>query len=257
MDAEILVTEAYPGAAAHTVLLVRPDGHLVTALSGVRPAEMAACANAVRGGAHGPVTGGGRAAGRSGEAERPPGPGAARPGRGPGAVRPGRRREARERESSAVDPVGSPMLHSGNDRSQLAILAEGPSRPGPLCGLHVSSVLLIRLSLPARPPASVRQPRLFAITQDGFRARRTHPCAPACHRQRRRAQRLPTPRLRPPGRHRPGPGRLAPARPRRPYLAPAGRAGRQRGLADRLAARHRHRLARPRRLARRLRGGRG
>lgn len=53
MDAEILVTEAYPGAAAHTVLLVRPDGHLVTTLSGVRPAEMAACANAVRGRAYG------------------------------------------------------------------------------------------------------------------------------------------------------------------------------------------------------------
>jgi len=53
MAAEILVTEAYPGAAAHSVLLVRPDGHLVTALSGVRPAEMAACADAVRGRAHG------------------------------------------------------------------------------------------------------------------------------------------------------------------------------------------------------------
>ncbi|GAU69641.1 putative monooxygenase [Streptomyces sp. NBRC 110611] len=50
MPAEVLVTESYPGAAAHTVLLVRPDGHLVTALSGVRPAEMSACAAAVRGG---------------------------------------------------------------------------------------------------------------------------------------------------------------------------------------------------------------
>ncbi|MEU9121626.1 FAD-dependent monooxygenase [Streptomyces sp. NPDC048506] len=50
MPAEILVTESYPGAAAHTVLLVRPDGHLVAALAGVRPAEMAACAAAVRGG---------------------------------------------------------------------------------------------------------------------------------------------------------------------------------------------------------------
>ncbi|GES33422.1 FAD-dependent monooxygenase [Streptomyces angustmyceticus] len=53
MAAEILVTEAYPGAAAHTVLLVRPDGHLITTLSGVRPAEMAACADAVRGRAQG------------------------------------------------------------------------------------------------------------------------------------------------------------------------------------------------------------
>lgn len=53
MRAEILVTEAYPGAAAHTVLVVRPDGHLVAALSGVRPDELAACAEAVRGGANG------------------------------------------------------------------------------------------------------------------------------------------------------------------------------------------------------------
>nr|WP_237550539.1 FAD-dependent monooxygenase [Streptomyces sp. SID8354] len=51
MRAEVLVTEAYPGAAAHTVLVVRPDGHLVAALSGVRPDELAACADAVRGGA--------------------------------------------------------------------------------------------------------------------------------------------------------------------------------------------------------------
>ncbi|MGP4004521.1 FAD-dependent monooxygenase, partial [Streptomyces sp. 8N706] len=48
--AEVLVTEGYPGAAAHTVLLVRPDGHLVAAMSGVRPAELYACADAVRGG---------------------------------------------------------------------------------------------------------------------------------------------------------------------------------------------------------------
>ncbi|KUJ68581.1 monooxygenase [Streptomyces albus subsp. albus] len=48
--AELLVAEEYPGAAAHTVLLVRPDGHLVVALSGVRPAELHACADAARGG---------------------------------------------------------------------------------------------------------------------------------------------------------------------------------------------------------------
>lgn len=48
--AEILVTESYPGAAAHTVLLVRPDGYLVAALAGVRPAELYACADAARGG---------------------------------------------------------------------------------------------------------------------------------------------------------------------------------------------------------------
>ncbi|MCF3120691.1 FAD-dependent monooxygenase [Streptomyces arenae] len=49
-DAELLVAESYPGAAAHSVLLVRPDGHLVTALSGVRPAELYAAAEAALGG---------------------------------------------------------------------------------------------------------------------------------------------------------------------------------------------------------------
>lgn len=49
--AELLVTESYPGAAPHTVLLVRPDGHLVTALSGVRPADLYAAAEATLGGA--------------------------------------------------------------------------------------------------------------------------------------------------------------------------------------------------------------
>ncbi|CAL9603175.1 3-(3-hydroxy-phenyl)propionate_3-hydroxycinnamic acid hydroxylase [Streptomyces sp. enrichment culture] len=48
--AELLVAEDYPGAAAHTVLLVRPDGHLVTALGGVRPADLYAAAEAVVGG---------------------------------------------------------------------------------------------------------------------------------------------------------------------------------------------------------------
>ncbi|MFF9240593.1 FAD-dependent monooxygenase [Streptomyces sp. NPDC014801] len=48
--AELLVAEEYPGAAAHTVLLVRPDGHLVTALSGVRPADLYAAAEATVGG---------------------------------------------------------------------------------------------------------------------------------------------------------------------------------------------------------------
>ncbi|MHB9858633.1 FAD-dependent monooxygenase [Streptomyces sp. YIM S03343] len=47
--AELLVAEDYPGAAAHTVLLVRPDGHLVTALNGVRPADLHAAAEAVLG----------------------------------------------------------------------------------------------------------------------------------------------------------------------------------------------------------------
>ncbi|MDJ0464734.1 FAD-dependent monooxygenase [Streptomyces sp. H27-C3] len=51
VTAELLVVESYPGASAHTVLLVRPDGHLVTALNGVRPAELHAAADAARGGA--------------------------------------------------------------------------------------------------------------------------------------------------------------------------------------------------------------
>ncbi|MBV9024825.1 MAG: FAD-dependent monooxygenase [Streptomycetaceae bacterium] len=48
--AELLVTESYPGATAHTVLVVRPDGHLVGAMTGCRPAELYACADAARGG---------------------------------------------------------------------------------------------------------------------------------------------------------------------------------------------------------------
>ncbi|MEV8045420.1 FAD-dependent monooxygenase [Streptomyces griseoluteus] len=49
--AELLVAESYPGAPAHSVLLIRPDGHLVTALSGVRPADLYAAAEAALGGA--------------------------------------------------------------------------------------------------------------------------------------------------------------------------------------------------------------
>ncbi|WEH14909.1 FAD-dependent monooxygenase [Streptomyces sp. VNUA24] len=49
--AELLVAESYPGAGAHTVLLVRPDGYLVTALSGVRPADLYTAAAATLGGA--------------------------------------------------------------------------------------------------------------------------------------------------------------------------------------------------------------
>ncbi|GGP66414.1 FAD-dependent monooxygenase [Streptomyces melanogenes] len=50
-EAELLVAEEYPGAAAHTVLLVRPDGHLVTAFAGVWPGELYTAADAARGGA--------------------------------------------------------------------------------------------------------------------------------------------------------------------------------------------------------------
>ncbi|NBM14116.1 FAD-dependent monooxygenase [Streptomyces sp. GC420] len=56
MPAELLVTESYPSAAAHTVLVVRPDGHLVAAFAGVRPAELYACADTVRGGSAGAGT---------------------------------------------------------------------------------------------------------------------------------------------------------------------------------------------------------
>ncbi|MGW0394751.1 FAD-dependent monooxygenase [Streptomyces sp. NPDC003042] len=49
--AELLVADGYPGAPAHTVLLVRPDGHLAATFAGVRPAELYEAADAVRAGA--------------------------------------------------------------------------------------------------------------------------------------------------------------------------------------------------------------
>ncbi|UWE11835.1 FAD-dependent monooxygenase [Actinacidiphila bryophytorum] len=48
--AELLVAETYPGATAHSVLLIRPDGHLVTAMVGCRPAELYSYADLARGG---------------------------------------------------------------------------------------------------------------------------------------------------------------------------------------------------------------
>ncbi|HEV7626239.1 MAG TPA: monooxygenase, partial [Streptomyces sp.] len=50
LKAELVVTERYPGATAHTVLVIRPDGHLVAALPGPRTEQLRACADAVRGG---------------------------------------------------------------------------------------------------------------------------------------------------------------------------------------------------------------
>ncbi|WP_327178334.1 FAD-dependent monooxygenase [Streptomyces sp. NBC_01335] len=50
VESELLVTESYPGAGAHAVLLIRPDGHLVASFAGVRPAELFAAADAARGG---------------------------------------------------------------------------------------------------------------------------------------------------------------------------------------------------------------
>ncbi|OKK22828.1 monooxygenase [Streptomyces sp. CB00455] len=48
---DLLVADGYPGAAAHTVLLIRPDGHLAATFAGVRPAELYEAADAVRAGA--------------------------------------------------------------------------------------------------------------------------------------------------------------------------------------------------------------
>lgn len=50
---ELLVADGYPGAPAHTVLLVRPDGHLAATFAGVRPAELYEAADTVRSGAPG------------------------------------------------------------------------------------------------------------------------------------------------------------------------------------------------------------
>ncbi|MGW2817591.1 FAD-dependent monooxygenase [Streptomyces sp. NPDC001415] len=50
LDAELLVAEDYPGAPAHAVLLVRPDGHLAAAFNGVQPTQLYAAAETVRGG---------------------------------------------------------------------------------------------------------------------------------------------------------------------------------------------------------------
>jgi 3-(3-hydroxy-phenyl)propionate hydroxylase len=50
VPAELLVAEAYPGCIAHSVLLVRPDGHLVTVMTGCRPAELYSYADLARGG---------------------------------------------------------------------------------------------------------------------------------------------------------------------------------------------------------------
>lgn len=57
--AELLVAENYPGATAHSVLLIRPDGHLVTAMVGCRPAELYSFADMARGGPPAAVEGDG------------------------------------------------------------------------------------------------------------------------------------------------------------------------------------------------------
>jgi 3-(3-hydroxy-phenyl)propionate hydroxylase len=50
VPADVVVAEVYPGATAHTVLLVRPDGHLVGTMQGCRPDELQAFAEQARGG---------------------------------------------------------------------------------------------------------------------------------------------------------------------------------------------------------------
>ncbi|KUL52376.1 monooxygenase [Streptomyces sp. NRRL F-4489] len=128
MPAEVLVTEAYPGAAAHTVLVVRPDGHLVAALTGVRPDQLTACAEAVRGGT---AEAAGLAGGASGPADGVPGPAGAAAGADGGAdgahggaaeaaaggVRPaaGPAPGAPLALPHPVDPPGSSVLHSESD----------------------------------------------------------------------------------------------------------------------------------------------
>jgi 3-(3-hydroxy-phenyl)propionate hydroxylase len=49
LRAGLVVTEDYPGAPAHTVLVVRPDGHLVAAFPGSRPGNLQPCAEALTG----------------------------------------------------------------------------------------------------------------------------------------------------------------------------------------------------------------
>ncbi|MFC6595645.1 FAD-dependent monooxygenase [Kitasatospora paranensis] len=50
VPAEVLVTEDYPGAEPHTVLLIRPDGHLVGATQGCAAEDLRALADSARGG---------------------------------------------------------------------------------------------------------------------------------------------------------------------------------------------------------------
>lgn len=64
--AELVVAETYPGATAHSVLLIRPDGHLVTAMVGCRPAELYSYADLARGGPPVPATDGDQEPGADG-----------------------------------------------------------------------------------------------------------------------------------------------------------------------------------------------
>lgn len=48
LPTELLVTDQYPGTAAHTVLLIRPDGHLVAALAGENATQLHTCVATLR-----------------------------------------------------------------------------------------------------------------------------------------------------------------------------------------------------------------
>ncbi|NSC24259.1 monooxygenase [Streptomyces albus subsp. chlorinus] len=78
LRATLLVAENYPGAAAHTLLVVRADGHLAAALPGSRADALRTWAQAIRGGAAGEIEASDRGRVRDGERdESPDGPPAA------------------------------------------------------------------------------------------------------------------------------------------------------------------------------------
>lgn len=117
--AELLVAESYPGAPAHAVLLVRPDGHLVTALAGVRPAELYAAAQAAVGGTTPAARETPDSKGTGGET-----PGGAerrdlagRGGRGERAERGGGERSGSAEPSGAAEPIGAEERSGPGDPS--------------------------------------------------------------------------------------------------------------------------------------------
>ncbi|WP_326596201.1 FAD-dependent monooxygenase [Streptomyces sp. NBC_01803] len=58
LPAEVLVTEEYPGAGAHTLLVVRPDGHLAAALAGTDQEALRECVRTLRGASDEPPSSG-------------------------------------------------------------------------------------------------------------------------------------------------------------------------------------------------------
>ncbi len=117
VKAELLVSESYPGATAHTVLLVRPDGYLVAAFHGVRPAELHAAADAARGGDPG-TTHGTRDADGDGGA----------PGHRDGTA--GDRADGRPRSRGEGRVPGDSRRSQGPGRSRGPGASRGSGRPG-------------------------------------------------------------------------------------------------------------------------------